>query len=156
MTESHLPSLVVRVGGASGGAETDLVSGQGHTTRAGQQGSSLLQSEVSVRGGWGQCAVCVLISFEFQRLVSPGRVLVAASPHFFPAGLHPLVIIVILLLVTSLPVTVLGVLGQSPCCHTAAVPAHTHALLKMRRKPEKKLNNKVSISVSGSYFNITR
>ena len=55
---------MVRVGGASGGAETDLVSGQGHTTCAGQQGSPLLQGEVSVRGGWGQGAVCVLISFE--------------------------------------------------------------------------------------------
>ena len=135
MIEPHLPSLVVRMGGAAGGAETDLVSGQGHTTRAGQQGSSLLQSEVSVGGGWGKCAVSVLISFEFQRLVSPRRVLVAASPHLLPARLHPLVIIIVLLLVTSLPVTVLGVLGESPGRHTAAVPTHTHTLLQMRCKP---------------------
>ena len=136
--EYYLSSLMVRVGGAPGGPETDLVCGQGDPTRAGQQGPPLLQTEVRVGGGRGQGPVCVLITLQLERLVPPRRVLVAASPHLLPAGLHPLVIIVILLLVAALPVTVLGVLGQPPGRHSAAVPAHTHTFLQMRSKPRKK------------------
>ena len=126
---------MVGVCGAPGGPKTDLVCGQGDATRAGQQTPPLLETEVRVGGGRGQGAVSVLIPLELERLVPARRVLVPPSPHFLLAGLHPLVVIVILLLVTALSVTVLGVLGESPGRHPAAVTSHPHALLQMRRKP---------------------